>query len=111
MRFSLSMQSTELKAVIGIGNYVELVGMLMLGFGIMFQLPIVVFFLALSGMVELETIKKLRAIVLIAILTLSALLTPPDIFSQLMMAIPTYLLFELSLLISSIAIRAKKGKS
>lgn len=110
MRFSLSMQSTELKAAIGIGNYVELVGMLMLGFGIMFQLPIVVFFLALSGMVELETIKKLRAIVLIAILTLSALLTPPDIFSQLMMAIPTYLLFELSLLISSIAIRGKKER-
>ncbi len=108
MRFSLSMQSAELEAAIGLSNYVVLVGMLMLGFGIMFQLPIIVFFLALSGMVELKTIKKLRAIVLIAILTLSALLTPPDIFSQLMMAIPSYLLFELSLLISSIAIRSKK---
>jgi len=108
MRFSLSMQSSELQAAIGLSNYVGLVGMLLLGFGIMFQLPIVVFFLALSGMVKLETIKKLRAIVLIAILTLSALLTPPDIFSQLMMAIPTYLLFELSLLISYIAIRNRK---
>jgi sec-independent protein translocase protein TatC len=108
MRFSLSMQNTEIQAAIGLSNYVVLVGMLMLGFGIMFQLPIVVFFLALSGMVKLETIKKLRAIVLIVILTLSALLTPPDIFSQLMMAIPTYLLFELSLLISSIAIRNRK---
>jgi sec-independent protein translocase protein TatC len=108
MRFSLSMQSDELHPAIGLSNYVGLVGMLLLGFGIMFQLPIVVFFLALSGMVKLETIKKLRAIVLIAILTLSALLTPPDIFSQLMMAIPTYLLFELSLLISSIAMRNRK---
>jgi len=109
MRFSLSMQSTEIQAAIGLSNYVVLVGMLMLGFGIMFQLPIVVFFLALSGMVKLATIKKLRPIVLIAILTLSALLTPPDIFSQIMMAIPTYLLFELSLLISSIAIRNRKA--
>ncbi|MCK4982041.1 MAG: twin-arginine translocase subunit TatC, partial [Victivallaceae bacterium] len=108
MRFSLSMQSNELHPAIGLSNYVVLVGMLLLGFGIMFQLPIVVFFLALSGMVKLETIKKLRAIVLIVILTLSALLTPPDIFSQLMMAIPTYLLFELSLLISSIAIRGRR---
>ena len=108
MRFSLSMQNTEIQAAIGLSNYVVLVGMLMLGFGIMFQLPIIVFFLALSGMVKLETIKKLRPIVLIAILTLSALLTPPDIFSQIMMAIPTYLLFELSLLISSIAIRNRK---
>ncbi len=105
MRFSLSMQSSELEAAIGLSNYVILVGMLMLGFGIMFQLPIAVFFLALSGMVELNTIKKLRPVVLIGILTLSALLTPPDVFSQLMMAVPSYLLFELSLLISFLAIR------
>ena len=108
MRFSLSMQSSEIQAAIGLSNYVVLVGMLMLGFGIMFQLPIIVFFLALSGLVKLKTIKKLRAIVLIVILIFSALLTPPDIFSQLMMAIPTYLLFELSLLISSIAIYNRK---
>ena len=108
MRFSLSMQNSGLEAAIGLSNYVVLVGMLMLGFGIMFQLPIVVFFLALSGMVELDTIKKLRPLVLIVIFTLAALLTPPDIFSQLMMAIPTYLLFELSLLISSVAVRNKK---
>ena len=108
MRFSLSMESSGLEAAIGLSNYVGLVGMLMLGFGIMFQLPIVVFFLALSGLVELDTIKKLRPLVLIVIFTLAALLTPPDIFSQLMMAIPTYLLFELSLLISSVAVRNKK---
>ena len=108
MRFSLSMENNGLEAAIGLSNYVVLVGMLMLGFGIMFQLPIVVFFLAMSGMVELDTIKKLRPLVLIVIFTLAALLTPPDIFSQLMMAIPTYLLFELSLLISSVAVRNKK---
>lgn len=109
MRFSLSMQTSELEAEIGLSNYVVLVGMLMLGFGIMFQLPIIVFFLVLSGMVELKTIKKLRPIVLVVILTLSALLTPPDVFSQLMMAVPSYLLFELSLLISSIAIRGREN--
>ena len=108
MRFSLSMQSEGLEPAIGLSNYIVLVGMLLLGFGIMFQLPIVVFFLALSGIVKLKTIKKLRPIVLIVILTLSALLTPPDVFSQLMMAIPTYLLFEISLLLSSIAVRNKK---
>ncbi len=105
MRFSLSMQSSELQPAIGLSNYITLAGMLLLGFGIMFQLPIVVFFLALSGIIKIETMKKLRAIVLIIILTLSALLTPPDIFSQLMMAVPTYLLFELSLLFSAMAIR------
>ncbi len=108
MRFSLSMQSQELEATIGLSNYISLVGMMLLGFGIMFQLPIVVFFLVLSGMISLETIKKQRAIVLIIILVLSALLTPPDIFSQIMMAIPTYLLFEFSLIFSAIALRNRQ---
>jgi len=108
MRFSLSMESEGLEAAIGLSNYIGLVGMMLLGFGIMFQLPIVVFFLSLSGMIKVETIKKLRPVVLIVILTLSALLTPPDVFSQLMMAIPTYLLFEISLLVSSIAVRNRK---
>jgi sec-independent protein translocase protein TatC len=107
MRFSLSMQNEDLKAAIGLDNYIGLVGMLLLGFGVMFQLPIVIFFLALSGMLEVDTLKKLRPIVMIVILVLSAILTPPDVFSQLMMAVPTYLLFEFSLLISSAAIRSR----
>ena len=108
MRFSLSMQSKELAATIGLSNYIGLVGMLLLGFGIMFQLPIVIFFLVLSGMIKLSTLKKQRAIVLIIILILSALLTPPDIFSQIMMAGPTYLLFELSLIISAITLKTRE---
>ncbi|MDD5729002.1 MAG: twin-arginine translocase subunit TatC, partial [Victivallales bacterium] len=66
-------------------------------------------FMVLSGLVKIETMKKLRAIVLICILTLSALLTPPDIFSQLLMAIPTYLLFELSLFMAGAALRSRKN--
>lgn len=107
MRFSLSMQSAELQAAIGLDNYLDLVGVLLLGFGVMFQLPIVIFFLVRSGMLQIETLKKLRPVIVIVILTLSALLTPPDVFSQLMMAVPTYLLFELSLLLSSAVVRSR----
>ncbi|MDD5699389.1 MAG: twin-arginine translocase subunit TatC [Victivallaceae bacterium] len=108
MRFSLGMQSAALQPAIGLNNYIGLAGMLLLGFGIMFQLPIIVVFLVLSGMLRLETVKKLRGVILIVIFALAALLTPPDIFSQLMMAVPAYLLFELSLLISSLALRSRK---
>jgi sec-independent protein translocase protein TatC len=108
MRFSLSMQTSELTPAIGISNFTSLICMMMLGFGIMFQLPIIVLFLTISGMIKLETLKKLRPIVLVVILVLSALLTPPDVISQLMMGLPTYLLFELSLFISSVALRSKK---
>ena len=109
MRFSLSMQTSELTPAIGISNFTTLICMMMLGFGIMFQLPIIVLFLTLSGIIRLDTLKKLRPIVLVVILVLSALLTPPDILSQLMMGLPTYLLFELSLFISSVALRSKKN--
>jgi sec-independent protein translocase protein TatC len=111
MRFSLSMQTSELQPAIGLSNYISLSTMLLLGFGVMFQLPIIVVFLILSGIIELNTLKKLRAIVLIIILTLSAILTPPDVISQLMMAVPTYLLFELSLLVSSTALRTRKKEA
>ena len=108
MRFSLSMQTSELAPAIGLSNFTTLICIMMLGFGIMFQLPIIVLFLTLSGIIKLETLKKLRPIVLVIILVLSALLTPPDVISQLMMGLPTYLLFELSLFISSAALRSNK---
>ncbi|MDD5599315.1 MAG: twin-arginine translocase subunit TatC, partial [Victivallaceae bacterium] len=76
MRFSLSMRSDELQPAIGLNNYIGLAGMLLLGFGMMFQLPIVIFFLALSGMIQIKTINKFRQLFMIVILTLSALLTP-----------------------------------
>jgi len=110
MRFSISMQSNALEATIGLSHYITLVGMMMLGFGIMFQLPILVFFLVLSGIIKLETIKKQRAIVLILILVFSAILTPPDIFSQIMMATPTYLLFEISLIFAAATIKGRKKR-
>ena len=108
MKFSISMQSEALEPTIGLSRYIILVGMMLLGFGVMFQLPILVFFLVLSGIIKLKTIKQQRAIVLIIILVLSALLTPPDIFSQIMMAIPTYLLFEISLIFAAVAIKSNK---
>ena len=108
MKFSMSMQGDTLEPTIGLSRYIALVGMMLLGFGVMFQLPILIFFLVLSGIIKLDTIKQQRAIVLIVILVLSALLTPPDIFSQVMMAIPTYLLFEISLIFAAIAIKSKQ---
>jgi sec-independent protein translocase protein TatC len=108
MRFSLSLQTPKLQPVIGIGSFIGLTNMLLLGFGLMFQFPIAVFMLAASGIVKLETLKKQRALVLVIILTLSAILTPPDVLSQIMMTVPAYLLFEISLLLGTIAIKEQK---
>jgi sec-independent protein translocase protein TatC len=102
IQFSLGFQSVYLEAAIGIAQFVSLTGWLILGFGVMFQFPILVFILVRSGLVSLERLKAQRAIVFVVILFVSALLTPPDFVSQLLMGIPTYLLFELGLILAAI---------
>ena len=79
--------------------------------GVMAQLPVVTVILYSLGIVSLEKIKSSRRYVLIAILVLAALLTPPDIFSQAAIGIPAYAIFEISLLLCSMIDKAKKGES
>jgi len=101
MKFSFTFESMYLQAAIGIGQFVGLVFMLIIGFGLMFQFPAGVFVLVLSGLVDIRRLKALRPYILLGIFVVSALLTPPDVFSQIMMGGPTYLLFEIGLLAAS----------
>lgn len=110
MRFSASYASESLAPVIGIGGFVNLVGLLSLSFGVMFQLPIVMVLLVRSGIVEPETLRKSRPVAITAIFILAAILTPPDIVSQLLLALPTWLLFEAALFVSARAPRRKKAE-
>ena len=110
MRFSYGMQTENIKPLLRVDEVVYLAVMLMLGFGIMFQLPIVIFFLALSGLVSLDTIRKSRPYFIVAIFIVSAIMTPPDVISQIAMALPSWLLFEISLLFARAALRKKKAK-
>ncbi|MBU1105349.1 MAG: twin-arginine translocase subunit TatC [Candidatus Riflebacteria bacterium] len=98
MQFSMGFETAYLEAAIGIAQFTGLFGMLMLGFAVMFQFPAGVFLLVRVGIVSLDRLKSLRAVIFVVILIISAILTPPDVVSQLMMGIPTYLLFELGLL-------------
>jgi sec-independent protein translocase protein TatC len=102
MKFSFTFESMYLQAAIGIGQFVGLVFMLIIGFGLMFQFPAGVFILVLSGLVDICRLKALRPYIFLGIFIVSALLTPPDVFSQVMMGIPTYLLFEIGLLAASL---------
>lgn len=108
MRFSYGMQTEGIKPQLHVDKVVHLAVMLMLGFGVMFQLPIVIFFLAISGIVPLDTIRKSRPYVILIIFVLSALLTPPDVISQIAMAAPSCILFEISLLLARASLRKKK---
>ncbi len=79
-------------------DYVEFVSLLSLVFGIGFQTPLVVTFLGRTGLVGVKTMRRSRPYVFLVILIVAACVTPPDIMSQLCLAVPMYLLFELGLL-------------
>lgn len=101
LKFAYSYRSAELTPVIGLGNFIGLAAMLLLGFGVMFQFPVLVILLVKAGLIRIATLRKGRPFVIVGILVLAAVLTPPDVLSQLLMTIPTYLLFELALLVAA----------
>ncbi|MBR4570603.1 MAG: twin-arginine translocase subunit TatC, partial [Candidatus Riflebacteria bacterium] len=101
MGFSGSFSNEGIKPIIGLQNFLSLAGWLMLAFGLMFQAPIVVLLAVRFGLTTSEALKEKRPYVIVAILFLSALLTPPDVVSQVLLGIPTWLLFEVGLVIAS----------
>jgi sec-independent protein translocase protein TatC len=80
-----------------IGDYLSVVSRLVLAFGIMFELPVVAFFLARIGLIDHQFLIRHSSYALIAIALLAAVLTPPDLISQVLLMIPLALLYALSI--------------
>jgi sec-independent protein translocase protein TatC len=85
--------------------YVSMVLSFALGFGIGFQTPLVVIFLAVSGLVPVSQLKRMRKFIIVGVLTLAAILTPPDWQSQILWALPMLGLYELGLLTARLMVR------
>lgn len=81
-------------------SIVKFTALLSLGAGIMFELPMVIYFLAKVGLVGSAILKKYRRIAIVIILLLSAVITPPDVTSQIILAFPIFLLYELGIFIA-----------
>jgi sec-independent protein translocase protein TatC len=79
----------------------------MLVFGLAFQTPTAIFFLNRTGLVSLEALNRSRKYILLIIFVVAAMATPPDVISQVTLAVPLYLLFELGILLSYFAGRKK----
>lgn len=93
----MSFATAHIQAMFGISNIITMALWLSVVFGLMFQFPLITYSLIRSGITTYETVKSKRSYIFVAILIIAALLTPPDIISQLTLAIPTYLLFEAGL--------------
>jgi sec-independent protein translocase protein TatC len=90
-----------------ITSYVSTVVLLVLGSGLLFQLPVVIYFLTKIGIVTPQFLRKYRRHSIIIILIVAAIVTPPDPLSQMLITIPLYLLFEVSILISASVAKRK----
>ncbi|MDO6758782.1 twin-arginine translocase subunit TatC [Tamlana sp. 2_MG-2023] len=95
---------------IDISSYIALVRSSALASGLIFELPIIIYFFTKIGLVTPEILKKYRKYALVIVLILSAIITPPDIASQVIVAIPILILYQVSILISRIVVRNQKRK-
>ncbi len=111
LQFGASLATGKIEMTPQLSSVISLASMLMLGFGVMFQSPIVVYLLAITGLVSVAAMRKARPLVVIAIFTLAAILTPtPDVVTQCALAIPSLLLFEVSLIFTDVAVRRKRRR-
>jgi sec-independent protein translocase protein TatC len=99
-KFFIGVAPESIMVMTDISEYLNFIIKLIFAFGIAFEIPVATFLLIRAGIVQKETLVKTRPYLIILFFVFGMLLTPPDIFSQLFLALPMWLLFEVGLLIS-----------
>jgi len=97
-KFFLGFANETIRALPSMKEYLSFSSKLLLAFGIVFELPLILTFMAKLGMVTVDLLKKNRKYALLLFFIGAAILTPPDVVTQIMMAIPLMLLYEVSIL-------------
>lgn len=95
---------------ISLESYISTVVSVTLSIGLVFELPIVIYFLAKIGIVDIAFLKRNRKYTLVIVLILAAIITPPDVFSQVLVAVPLMILYEFSIFLAKRAIKETKTK-
>lgn len=100
--------SEDVSNTISLSSYISTVVSVTISIGVVFELPVIIFFLTKAGLISIDFLKKNRKYMLVIVLILSALVTPPDIFSQVLVTLPMMILYEFSILMAK---RALKGEN
>jgi len=93
---------------INLVSYVSMMSSVLISGGVVFELPILIYFLSKAGIVTPDFLKKYRKHSIIIILTISAIITPPDIFSQILVGLPLMFLYEVGIFLSKRVVKQKK---
>ena len=99
-KFFIGMAPDSILVLTDINQYLNFIFKLVFAFGIAFEIPVATILLIKSGIASKSSLAKARPYLIVLFLVIGMLLTPPDIFSQLFLAIPMWILFELGLLLS-----------
>lgn len=109
-KFFAGFQTQQIKPMISFDNHLNFVINILIAFGIVFELPIVMVLFTRFGLLNPSIFVKYRKYMILIIFTVAAILTPPDIISQTLLALPMLALFELGILLSRIVQKKKKNK-
>lgn len=93
--------SSQVANQVSLSSYVSTVVSVSLAVGAVFELPVLAWVLARLGLITPNLMRKYRKVMIVTIFVLAAIITPPDIFSQVMVALPMFLLYEISILIAA----------
>ena len=102
LKFFMRIAVSDVASMISIKSYISFINTMLLCFGAVFEMPVIVFLLSKLEILKPEFLRKNRGLFIIAIFVLAAVITPPDVVSQIMLAIPMVLLFQLSIFICTV---------
>lgn len=100
LRFLLGFETADMIATIAVNEYLQFITMLIFVFGLVFEMPVLSFFLTKMGLVTPPFLRHYRRHGIVIMVIVSAVITPPDIFTQILLAGPLIVLYELSILVS-----------
>ncbi len=106
-RFFLGFENEYIQAMPSMNDYFSFVIRLLCAFGIAFELPVVIFFLAKIGIVTPQLLRKKRKYALLLMFVVGAIITPPDVISQVMLAVPLIALYEVGIILAMIGTKKK----
>lgn len=101
-KFFAGFQMPEIQAAISFGNYLNFVISILLAFGLVFELPIIMFLLTRFGLLKVKFFVNNRKYMVLVIFIVAAILTPPDVVSQVLLALPMLVLYEVGILLAKI---------
>lgn len=107
-KFFMSYSTENIVAMLSINEYLSFALKMLLAFGLIFEMPLFAFLLARMGLVTAAWLRSVRKYAILVVFVVAAILTPPDVFSQIMMALPMLLLYELSIYVAVIFGKPKK---